>query len=104
MPSRWGADGRCRRVRPWGRPSGAVPQDTRGDGPRVERRPRGAGASAGEGRHDMTGWRRAAMIVVGSLVAAGLLAVALAGRRGALATPPSTPAGWGPPGGAPPPH
>ena len=42
----------------------------------------------------MTGRRRAAMIVVGSLVAAGLLAVALAGRREAFATALSTPAGW----------
>lgn len=42
----------------------------------------------------MTGRRRAVTIVVGSLVAAGLVAVALAGHRDAFATALSTPAGW----------
>ena len=41
----------------------------------------------------MTGRRRAALIAAGSLVAAGLVAVALAGRRDAFATALSTPAG-----------
>src|SRR5207253_519463 len=42
----------------------------------------------------MTRRRRTAMMVAGSLVAVGLLAVTLAGRRDAFAAALATPAGW----------